>query len=57
MFSGNNEIELEIGFLWSGKIFQSWKIRRTATRGGSCSETIGEDYELSLHLDEGYCNE
>ena len=57
MFYGNSENELESGFLRSGKIFRSRKRRRNATRRGSCSETIGEEYELVSYLDRGYCNE
>ena len=51
MFPGDSETELEGGHLRSGRIFQSGKRRRTATKTGSCSMTGIEDYDLSSHFD------
>ena len=53
MFLGNSEIELEGGFLRSGRIFWSGKRRSIVTRRVSCSTTGGEEYELASQFDKG----
>ena len=58
MFSCNSEIELESGFLRSGKIFRSGKIRKNMTRRGSFNATERRDYDLVPYLNrESYDEE
>ena len=57
MFPGDSGTELEAGYLRSGRNFRSRKRKNTAIGRGSCSTTRGEDYNITSHVGEGYCNE
>ena len=57
MFSINSENEKEGGFPRSGRIFQSGKRGKNATRAWSCSATKGRDYDLAPHIDGEYFDE
>ena len=56
MFLGDSETPLQGGRLRIGRIFRSGKRRRIMTRRGCYSATRGEEYELTSHFDEGYCD-
>ena len=54
MFLGDSGIELEPGFLRSGRRFKSDKRRKTLLGRGSCNTNQEEEgYELASYLDEG----
>ena len=57
MFLGNTEPKLEAGFLRSGRIFRSGKIRKTV--GGRRTPSLFEEseYEFESWIDEGSCDE
>ena len=57
MFHANIGTELEGGCLRNWRIFQLGKRKKTMTTRGSCITNRGEDYELTLHFDEGSCDE
>ena len=58
MFPGDSGIELQLGFLRSGRRFKSDKRRKTLLGRGSCSTNRDEEgYYLISYLDEGSCDE
>ena len=56
MFPGESGVELDIGYLRSGRLFHLVKRRKFVTDIGSYIMIIGEDYELALYFDEYSCD-
>ena len=57
MFPGSTEPELEVRVLRSGRIFRSWKRRKTKRGRRNPSLFEGSEHELRSYKDEGSCDE
>ena len=57
MFYGDSGTALEGGRIRSGRRFRSRKRGKNMIRRGIFSMNRGEDYDFTLHFDEGSCDE